>query len=131
LRSIPLSELLPIFRADAEFHSLQKEVREQDLDLMRTSTTVIDHAAALTDFSDTAALVGEMDLVISVDTSVAHLAGAMGKAVWILLPFAADFRWMADREDSPWYPTAKLFRQQRPGDWPEVIERVAALVREL
>ena len=72
-------------------------------------------------------------VVISVDTSVAHLAGAMGKTVWILLPFAADFRWMADREDSPWYATAKLFRQQRPGpgSWPEVIERVAALVREL
>ncbi len=69
------------------------------------------------DFADTAAVVAMLDLIISVDTSVAHLAGAMAKAVGLLLPFAPDFRWMIDRTDSPWYPTMRLFRQNAPGDW--------------
>ena len=76
------------------------------------------------DFADTAALVELMDVVVTVDTSVAHLAGAMGKAVWILLPFNPDWRWLLDREDSPWYPTARLFRQPAIGDWASVIDRV-------
>jgi ADP-heptose:LPS heptosyltransferase len=79
----------------------------------------------LEDFDDTAAIVSRLDLVVSVDTSLAHLAGALGKPVWILLPFLPDWRWLLDREDSPWYPTARLFRQQRVGDWKSVIMRVA------
>ena len=75
-------------------------------------------------FADTAALVANLDLVICVDTAVAHLAGAMGKPVWVLMPFVPDWRWMLDREDSPWYPTMRLFRQRRMGDWTEPIERV-------
>ena len=78
----------------------------------------------MSDFSDTAALINEMDLVISVDTSVAHLAGALGKDVWILLPYVPDYRWMLDRHDSPWYPTAKLFRQSSQGDWDGVIRKI-------
>ncbi len=78
----------------------------------------------LTDFSETAAVIACLDLVISVDTAVAHLAGAMGKPVWVLLPFASDWRWLMNREDSPWYPTMRLFRQQRLGDWEEVFVRV-------
>ena len=78
----------------------------------------------LNDFSDTAAAVAQLDLVISVDTSVAHLAGALGKPVWVLLPFCPDWRWLLERDDSPWYPTARLFRQPRIGDWDSVIAQV-------
>jgi Tfp pilus assembly protein PilF len=78
------------------------------------------------DFSDTAGAIENLDLVISIDTSVAHLAGAMGKPVWVLLPFACDWRWQPDGESSPWYPTMKLYRQARPGDWQSVCKRVAA-----
>jgi tetratricopeptide (TPR) repeat protein len=80
---------------------------------------------AFEEFSDTAAAVATLDLVISIDTSVAHLAGAMGKPVWVMLPAVADWRWLRDREDSPWYPTMRLFRQKRLGDWSEVIHRIA------
>jgi ADP-heptose:LPS heptosyltransferase len=76
------------------------------------------------DFSDTAALIGQLDLVISVDTSVAHLAGALGKPAWILLPFAPDWRWLLGRDDSPWYPSARLFRQGAPQDWDSLLRSV-------
>ena len=79
----------------------------------------------LPDFAETAALIANLDVVISVDTAVAHLAGALGKPTWIMLPAVApDWRWMLDREDTPWYPTARLFRQKLPGDWTGVIEQV-------
>ena len=85
----------------------------------------------LTDFADTAALMIHLDLIISVDTSVAHLAGALGLPTWVLLPFAPDWRWMLDRDDSPWYPTMRLFRQQRRGDWSAVLERVREALKSL
>lgn len=85
---------------------------------------MLDFGADLRDFSDTAALISKMDLVITVDTAVAHLAGAMGKPVWVLLAAHADWRWMENREDSPWYPSVRLFRQRKPGDWDGVIHRV-------
>jgi ADP-heptose:LPS heptosyltransferase len=84
-----------------------------------------------TDFSDTAAAVESLDLVISVDTSVAHLAGAMGKPVWVLIPFAPDWRWMLEREDSPWYPSMRLFRQPKRGEWDAVFQRVAGELHAL
>ena len=87
---------------------------------------MIDWTADLIDFADTAAMIEHLDLVISVDTAVAHLAGAMGKRVWLLLPWIPDWRWMLERTDSPWYPTIRLFRQANIGDWAEVLQRVAA-----
>ena len=81
--------------------------------------------------SDTAALVAELDLVISVDTAIAHLAGALAKPVWILLPFAPDWRWQLGRDDSPWYPTARLFRQPRPQEWASVVTRVVGELQAL
>ncbi len=86
---------------------------------------LIDHSAELRDYADTAALISLLDLVVTIDTSVAHLAGALGKPVWIMLPHSADWRWLLDRNDSPWYPTARLFRQRRAGDWEGVVADVA------
>jgi ADP-heptose:LPS heptosyltransferase len=81
-------------------------------------------------FADTAGAIECLDLVISVDTSVAHLAGAMGKPVWVLLPYAPDWRWMLDREDSPWYPTMRLFRQPQAGDWKSVVDSLVLRLKE-
>ncbi|BBA38636.1 MULTISPECIES: tetratricopeptide repeat protein [Burkholderia] len=124
-RSIPFAALLPLVAAhDATFVSLQPQIRARDADAFAASG-VLSFADTLTDFSETAALVGTLDLVISVDTSVAHLAGALGRPVWLLLPRVPDWRWLLGRDDCPWYPSARLFRQARPGDWPAVIGRVA------
>ena len=90
---------------------------------------IADYADELNDFADTAALVSALDLVISVDTAVVHLAGGMGKPVWILSRFDGCWRWLLDRDDSPWYPTARLFRQTSPGDWAGVVERATAALR--
>ena len=125
-RSIPAHLLTPLLeRPDLEFHAVQKDVTPTDADWLARHPAVRTHAAALRDFADTAALLAQMDLVISIDTAVAHLAGALGRPVWILLPFSPDWRWFAARTDSPWYPTARLFRQKQAGDWAEVIQRVA------
>ena len=83
-----------------------------------------DVSEELTDFAETAALIANLDLVIAADTAVAHLAGAMGKETWVLLPYIAEWRWQLKREDTPWYPTMRLFRQRQPGDWLEVLGRV-------
>ena len=130
-RSMPLENLLPVLGPDFEFHCLQKEIRATDRAVLDMRPDLKVHVDDLGDFSDTAALVAEMDLVISVDTSVAHLAGALGKPVWILLPFAPDYRWMLARDDSPWYPTARLFRQPQRHDWASVIDKVAAQLQAL
>jgi ADP-heptose:LPS heptosyltransferase len=99
---------------------------------MQAFNGMIDFSADLSDFGETAALIQNLDLVISVDTSMGHLAGAMAKPVWIMVPKAADWRWQLEREDSPWYPTARLFRQARPGEWDPVLARLtAALAGEL
>jgi ADP-heptose:LPS heptosyltransferase len=111
-RSIDLASFLsPLEGIDATFVSLQREVRAADAIVLQQRSDLIHFGDELKDFSDTAALVANLDLVISVDTSVAHLAGALGKPVWILLPFIPDWRWLLDRDNSPWYPTARLFRQ--------------------
>ena len=124
-RSMALAQMLPLVRDWAAWISLQKEVRESDAALLASRADIRHVGHELRDFADTAALVETMDVVVTVDTSVAHLAGAMGKAVWILLPFNPhDWRWLLDREDSPWYPTARLFRQPATDDWASVIRRV-------
>jgi hypothetical protein len=124
-RSIRLDTLLPIMVDRCEWFSLHKFYRDYDNDALRGSP-MHDASERSKDFADTAALISQLDVVIAVDTSVAHLAGALGKPVWVLLPFHADFRWLRDRDDSPWYPTAKLFRQSADGAWADVFERVLA-----
>ncbi|MEG4088553.1 tetratricopeptide repeat protein [Microcoleus sp. Pol12B4] len=111
-------------------YSLQKEISVDNCSLL-TQIPVIDLSDNLNDFADTAAVISQLDLVICVDTAVAHLAGALGKPVWILLCFMPDWRWMLQREDSPWYPTARLFRQQTPGDWEEVFDRIKTALKYL
>lgn len=125
-RSVPIATLAPLLRqAGMEFHALQKEIPPADRAWLEHDAGVLYHDADLADFADTAALITHMDLVISIDTSVAHLAGALGVPVWIMLPFSPDWRWLREREDSPWYPTARLFRQTQSGDWTDVVQRVA------
>jgi Flp pilus assembly protein TadD len=124
-RSIAFEKLVAL--ADIKgisFYSLQKEEGSGESRNPSCGLKLIDFMDEVQDFSDTAALIENLDLVISVDTSVAHLAGAMGKPVWTLLQYSPDWRWMLDREDSPWYPTMRLFRQPSLGDWESVIERV-------
>lgn len=124
-RSIALNKLLPAFDAPGiNLFSLQDKVRPGDLDSLKSTKNLRHFGEDLRDFSDTAALISQMDLIVTVDTAVAHLAGAMGKPVWILLAAHSDWRWMEHREDSPWYPSARLFRQPKPGDWDSVIHNV-------
>jgi hypothetical protein len=104
--------------------SLQKEIPDRWASGSATEMNLVDYMEEIEDFSDTAGIIMNLDLVITVDTAVAHLAGALGKPVWTLLPFAPDWRWMLNRDDSPWYPTMRLFRQPSPGDWESVISRV-------
>ncbi len=111
--------------------SLQRDVRSEDERLLAARKDILHFGAELQDFAETAALVSQMDLVITVDTSVAHLAGALGKPVWVLLPFAPDWRWLVDRRDSPWYPTARLFRQKQRGDWESVLVELKRSLTEL
>jgi len=128
LRWCPLGQFAPLFELPGiSWFSLYKG--EQVGELQSFADRVVDLGSHFADFADTAWAVDKLDLVITVDTSVAHLAGALGKSVWILLPFAADWRWLTDRDDSPWYPTARLFRQRTFGDWSGVIARVGAALR--
>jgi Flp pilus assembly protein TadD len=128
-RSIALRELLPLFELPGvDWFSLQQGERAEQVFSTRGAEAVVPLAPDAT-LLQTAALAVELDLVVSVDTSIAHLAGALGRPVWILLPFAPDWRWQLGRDDSPWYPTARLFRQPRPRDWSSVMTRVAAELR--
>ncbi len=120
-RSIPLALFESILSAkDVRFFSLQLGVQASQLEALERP--MVDLSPAIADFADTAALVTHLDLVITVDTSVAHVAGALGKPTWVLLPFSSDWRWLTHRDDSPWYPTVRLFRQARPRDWASVLE---------
>ena len=100
------------------------------VDINTCGFNLIDLGSHLQNFADTAAAIDKLDLIITVDTSVAHLGGALGKSTWVLLPFAPDWRWLLNRNDSPWYPTLQLFRQQRPGDWDSVFDAVTSNLRE-
>ena len=123
-RSVDLATFASLLSANVSLISLQKELTEDDAAALRQIDHVVPCGAELTDFAETAALIDVLDLVISVDTGVAHLAGAMGKQVWILLPYNSDWRWLLDRSDSPWYPTARLFRQDRTRSWKRVIAEI-------
>ena len=124
-RSMPASCLRPLLLAGgATFFSLQMGSAAKDLKGV-AGGALHELSPEIDDFADTAAIIANLDLVISVDTAVAHLAGALGRPVWLLLPFVGEWRWLLDREDSPWYPTMRLFRQKAPGDWPGIVERVA------
>jgi Flp pilus assembly protein TadD len=124
-RSLPAAMLAPLLEQDAEFFVVQKDVRPDDIDFLASHPEIHQYQGEFHDFSDTAALIDSLDLVISVDTSVAHLAGALGKPVWLLLQYIPDYRWLQDRTDTPWYPSARLFRQSSFGDWQAVIAKVA------
>jgi tetratricopeptide (TPR) repeat protein len=128
-RSVPLQTLLPLLEVEAEFISLQKGARDRDRALLAERRDIRDAEAELASFADTASLMRQLDLVISVDTSVAHLAGSLGKPVWVLLPYVADWRWLTGRDDSPWYPTARLFRQSETRQWDVVVENVLTALR--
>jgi len=123
-RSIPLQTLSRILDVDATFISLQKDPRPADKAILEQRADIVDLTADLTDFIETAALVGCLDLVITVDTSVAHLAGALGRPTWILLPYVPDYRWMLDRDDSPWYRVVRLFRQTASREYRSVLDEV-------
>jgi len=126
-RSIGLASFLSILDGiGATFVSLQRDVRADDAAVLRHRGDIVHFGAELKTFSDTAALIMNLDLVISVDTAVAHLAGALAKPVWVLLPFIPDWRWLLDRDDSPWYPTARLFRQDATRTWGGTLARVRA-----
>ncbi len=117
-RSVPLSTLAPHLPADCEYVCLQKELRDEDREVLnRLDGKISFHGGDIANFADTAALCGLMDLVVSVDTSVAHLAATLGTPTWILLPYTPDWRWMLHRGDSVWYPSARLIRQHAYGDW--------------
>lgn len=122
LRSIPVATLEPLLaRPDLEFHALQTEIPDADRAWLAEHPFIVDHNVS---FVDTAAIASCMDLIITIDTSIAHLVGALALPTWILLPFAADSRWLVGRSDTPWYPTARLFRQTRPNDWDGVVAEV-------
>jgi FKBP-type peptidyl-prolyl cis-trans isomerase 2 len=117
-------------RDNVTFYSLQVGDASVQTKDAPAGMRLVDYTEEITDFADTAALIQNLDLIVSVDTAVAHLAGALGKPVWTLLPFVPDWRWMLEREDSPWYPTMRLFRQPSPGDWESVIARIKEALKE-
>ena len=130
-RSIRLATFLsPFADSNATYVSLQREVRADDAPVLQGRGDILHFGEELKSYADTAALIANLDLVISVDTSVAHLAGALAKPVWVLLPFIPDWRWLLDREDSPWYATARLFRQDETRAWDGVIARVHDAMRD-
>jgi tetratricopeptide (TPR) repeat protein len=130
-RSIPLQTFARLLDLDATFVSLQKDPCAGDQAILLERTDIIDLTSQLTDFADTAALISGLDLVVTVDTSVAHLAGALGRPTWILLPHVPDWRWLLDRDDSPWYPTVRLFRQTETREYDSVLDRVRGELRAL
>jgi len=132
-RSLPIELLDELFSTNTgvAWFSLQLQPDDKAKRLIDTANGVTDLSPHISDFASTAGLVESMDLIVTVDTSVAHLAGALGKPTWLLLPFAPDWRWLLDREDTPWYPNTKLFRQRVAGDWPQVIERIRSELQRL
>ena len=127
-RNVPLAQLQALFELPFEFHVLQKEFRDEDKATLANISNLHLHQDELTDFASTAALIDEMDLVISTCTAVAHLSGSLGKETLVMLPYTADYRWLLERSDSPWYKSVTLFRQNQIGDWSEVIADIKETV---
>lgn len=129
---MPLGSLDPLFAmSEHQFITLQYELREGDAALLARHPNILHLGHKLESFADTAAIIANLDLVISVDTATAHLAGAMAKPVWVLLSYAGDWHWiMEGRLDAPWYPTAKLFRQKAAGDWNPVTQALIDHLRQ-
>ena len=125
-RSISFSSFKPLLNLDCIFYSLQDKVRECDEACLSGSERIVHFGDELECFADTAALIEQLDLIISVDTAVVHLAGALNKEVWVLIPFNSDWRWLLDRTDSPWYPSMRLFRQRKEETWNDVIFKVCS-----
>jgi lipoprotein NlpI len=123
-RSLSLAQLIENLPAQFQYVSLQYEVREADLQTLQARHEILHFADELRDFTDMAALCENLDLVVSIDTNIAHLSGALGQRTWVLLPFQPDWRWLMERADSPWYPTMKLYRQGAAGDWSGVLLRL-------
>jgi tetratricopeptide (TPR) repeat protein len=131
-RSALLEQFAPLARVSGiTWYSLQLGEETSQLATAPRGLDIADLGPLLADFEETAAAMQQLDLVISIDTASAHLAGALGRPVWVLLPFAPDWRWMLDRDDSPWYPTMRLFRQQLRGDWSHPVAQVEGLLRLL
>ena len=129
-RTFPLSLLAPLANPDIAFVSLQKGPGASQTKQPPEGMDITDVSADLKDFYDTAALIQNLDLVISADTAVVHMAGALNKPVWVFLPFVPDWRWMMDRTDSPWYPTMRLFRQPQMADWSTPVTQVVEALRQ-
>ncbi len=130
-RSVPLTLFAELFKNEKlQFFSLNRDVKPGDVDLL-AQYPVVDLAPRLKTFADGARFIDQMDLVLTVDTATAHLAGGLGNKTWTLLPFAPDWRWLIDREDTGWYPTMRLFRQKEIGNWADVIKRVARALQEM
>jgi hypothetical protein len=131
-RSMKLRELASLLDLkNANFYSLQVGEAAAQLRQSEYSVRITDLSPLIRDFADTGAIISALDLLISVDTAAAHLAGALGRPVWVMLPYVTDWRWLLGREDSPWYPTMKLFRQTRFDDWSHVVERIKRELRQL
>jgi hypothetical protein len=130
-RSIQLKNILPVFSIlGARYFSVQKELRDGDLEILNANRQIVHLGNAISDFQDTAAIIMSLDLIISSDTSVVNLAGALGRPVWVLLPFNPDWRWLSDGQRTPWYPTARLFRQTKNGEWGPVVDEVCAQLQK-
>jgi len=131
-RSIPLAQFAPLARLDGvQLFSLQKGPGTEQLHQGAGGFPVTDLGSRAGDFMDAAAVIRSLDLIMTADTALAHLAGALGVPVWVALPFAPEWRWLLQREDSPWYPTMRLFRQTEPGQWQGVFERMARAVGKM
>ena len=131
-RSITLKNILPVCSVQGpKYFSIQKLLRDGDVAILHANPQILQLGEDLADFQETAAAMMSLDLIISSDTSIVHLAGALGKPVWVLLPFKPDWRWLLDRSDSPWYPTARLFRQRQRGDWVSVTNEVRSELEKL
>jgi ADP-heptose:LPS heptosyltransferase len=126
-RNIPLERLAPLLRRDdCAFHIVQTDMEPGDREILRTLPHMDDHSRDLADFADTAAIVALMDLVITVDTVLGHIGGALARPVWAMLPFGAEYRWLTAGTTSAWYPTMRLFRQPALNDWHSVVAAVQA-----